>query len=102
MLATLMQAFVENRVQPYYLDHPDLALGTSHFRVSIAEGQALVSALHGRIFGLAQPVYVLDILGGYGKADIGTASIVGSDGRYIVRDWQGGKHRYPSQAKDAD
>lgn len=96
-LATLMRLFVENRVQPYYLHHPDLAPGTSHFRVSIAEGQALVTALRGRISGLAQPTYVLDIPGGHGKADIGAASIVGTDGHFTVRDWQGNSHRYPPE-----
>lgn len=99
-LAALMQGFVENRVQPYYLHHPDLAPGTSHFRVSIAKGQALVSALRGRISGLCQPVYVLDIPGGHGKADIGAATIVGDEGHYSVRDWQGQIHRYPPETDD--
>ena len=94
-LAALMKGFVENRVKPYYLHHPDLAPGTSHFRVGIAEGQALVTALRGRISGLAQPTYVLDIPGGHGKADIGAVSIRGGEGCFTVRDWQGGEHRYP-------
>ena len=97
-LAELMKVFVENRVKPYYLHHPDLAPGTSHFRVGIAEGQALVTALRGRISGLAQPTYVLDIPGGYGKADIGAASIAGGDGCFTVRDWQGNEHQYPPPA----
>ena len=97
-LASLMKAFVENRVKPYYLHHPDLAPGTSHFRVGIEDGQALVMALRGRISGLAQPTYVLDIPGGHGKADIGAASIVGGDGCFTVRDWQGGEHKYPPEA----
>jgi len=96
-LGALMRGFVENRIKPYYLHHPDLAPGTGHFRVSVAEGQALVSALRGRISGLCQPVYVLDIPGGYGKADIGAASITGSDGCFTVRDWQGGEHEYWSE-----
>src|SRR5262249_7608255 len=29
----LMRGFVKNRVKPYYLHHPDLAPGTSHFRI---------------------------------------------------------------------
>jgi len=94
-LAALMRGFVENRIKPYYLHHPDLAPGTGHFRVSIEAGQALVAALRGRISGLCQPVYVLDIPGGYGKADIGAVSITGSDGCFTVRDWQGGEHAYP-------
>jgi len=96
-LAALMKAFVENRVKPYYLHHPDLAPGTGHFRVGVEEGQALVAALRGRISGLAQPTYVLDIPGGHGKADIGAAAISGTDGCFTVRDWQGREHRYPPE-----
>ena len=70
-LEALMRALVECRVKPYYLHHPDLAPGTSHFRVSIAEGQALVRQLRGRLSGLAQPTYVLDIPGGFGKVPVG-------------------------------
>ena len=44
-LEALMRAFVECRIKPYYLHHADLAPGTSHFRTSIAEGQALMRAL---------------------------------------------------------
>ncbi len=94
-LAALMRGFVENRIRPYYLHHPDLAPGTGHFRVSIEQGQALVTALRGRISGLCQPTYVLDIPGGHGKADIGAASIAGQGGCFTVRDWQGGEHAYP-------
>src|SRR5690606_8022105 len=70
VLADLMRAFVETRIKPYYLHHPDLAPGTGHFRLSIAEGQALAAALRGRLSGLCQPTYVLDIPGGHGKSPI--------------------------------
>ena len=98
VLAALMKAFVETRVKPYYLHHPDLAPGTSHFRLGIAEGQAIVGALRGRISGLCQPTYILDIPGGYGKADIGGSSVrpVG-EGCYSVSDYRGGEHRYPPE-----
>ena len=65
------RAFVETRVKPYYLHHPDLAPGTSHFRLSLEEGRALVAGLRGRISGLCQPTYVLDIPGGEGKVPVG-------------------------------
>ena len=95
-LTRLMQTFVENRIKPYYLHHPDLAPGTSHFRVSIEEGQKLVAGLRGRISGLCQPVYILDIPGGYGKAEIRPASIEArGDGCFTIRDFRGGEHRYP-------
>lgn len=95
VLAELMRAFVELRVKPYYLHHPDLAPGTSHFRVPIAEGQALVAGLRGRVSGLAQPTYILDIPGGHGKAVIATESIRATgDGCYSVRDFCGQEHDY--------
>ncbi|WP_262028862.1 lysine-2,3-aminomutase-like protein [Microvirga sp. Mcv34] len=94
-LAALMRAFVETRVKPYYLHHPDLAPGTSHFRLSIEEGRALVASLRGRISGLCQPTYILDIPGGHGKAVIGPDAIRGSDGCFTVADFRGGEHAYP-------
>ncbi|MEJ0068341.1 MAG: lysine-2,3-aminomutase-like protein [Pseudomonadota bacterium] len=45
--------------------------GTRGFRTSIAAGQRLVKALRGRISGLCQPTYMLDIPGGHGKVPIG-------------------------------
>jgi lysine 2,3-aminomutase len=95
-LAALMRAFVETRIKPYYLHHPDLAPGTSHFRLSIEEGQALVAGLRGRISGLCQPTYVLDIPEGHGKAVVGTSAIEkASDGSYAVCDFRGHSHPYP-------
>ena len=70
-LETLLRAFVRNRIKPYYLHHADLAPGTSQFRTSIAEGQALLRDLRGRVSGLCQPTYVLDIPGGAGKVPVG-------------------------------
>jgi L-lysine 2,3-aminomutase len=61
-------------------------------RTTIAEGQALMRALHGRFSGLCQPTYVLDIPGGYGKSPIGP-SYVSSGGR--VEDFNGRLHCYP-------
>ena len=66
-----MRALVECRIKPYYLHHGDLAPGTSHLRTSIEHGQELMRALRGRLSGLCQPTYVLDIPGGHGKSPIG-------------------------------
>ncbi|MBB4168429.1 lysine-2,3-aminomutase-like protein [Rhizobium sp. BK538] len=99
VLAGLMKAFVETRVKPYYLHHPDLAPGTSHFRLTIEEGQKIVAALRGRISGLCQPTYILDIPGGHGKAVIGEQSIRESgEGCYSVSDYRGAEHLYPPVA----
>ncbi len=94
-LAALMRAFVEARVKPYYLHHGDLAPGAAHFRTTIAEGQALMRALRGRLSGLAQPTYVLDIPGAHGKVPIGPAWIAAAtDGGYELRDPSGAAHLY--------
>jgi lysine 2,3-aminomutase len=97
-LASLMRAFVEARIKPYYLHHPDLAPGTSHFRLSIEEGQALVAGLRGRVSGLCQPTYILDIPGGHGKAVIGASTIrQTSEGCYSISDFRGQEHLYPPE-----
>ncbi len=96
VLTELMKAFVETRVKPYYLHHPDLAPGTSHFRLTIEEGQKIVAALRGRISGLCQPTYILDIPGGHGKAVIAEQSIRAmGEGCYSVSDYRGTEHLYP-------
>lgn len=95
-LEALFRGLVRNRVKPYYLHHPDLAAGTSHFRGTLAEGQALVKSLRGRVSGLCQPTYVLDIPGGHGKAPAAPAWIQETDeaGVYSVTDFTGQTHRY--------
>jgi lysine 2,3-aminomutase len=94
-LAELMRAFVAERVKPYYLHHLDAAPGTGHFRTTIAEGRRLVRSLRGRISGVAQPTYVLDIPGGHGKVPIGP-DYLADQGR-TVADPGGGRHAYPER-----
>src|SRR5215204_3000302 len=99
-LSDLMRALVENRIKPYYLHHCDLAPGTAHLRTSIEEGQALMRALHGRLSGLCQPAYVLDIPGGHGKSPIGPGYLerLPGEGGYVVEDFNGGRHTYAPPA----
>jgi lysine 2,3-aminomutase len=98
-LSALMRAFVAARIKPYYLHHADLAPGTSHFRTSIAEGQALMRALRGRLSGLAQPTYVLDIPGGYGKVPVSQTYVdMCGEAGAVVEDINGVKHGYPARS----
>lgn len=92
VMEALLRRFVELRIKPYYLHHPDMAPGTSHFRSSIAEGQALMRDLRGRVSGLCQPTYVLDIPGGHGKSPVGPCYV--GDGE--VTDPNGRTHAYPT------
>lgn len=94
-LEELFRTLVEHRVKPYYLHQTDLARGTSHFRTSIAEGQATMRELRGRVSGLCQPTYVLDVPGGHGKVPIGPGYLEPSGDGHVVTDPHGNRHRYP-------
>ena len=100
-LDTLLRTLVEFRIKPYYLHHGDLAPGTAHFRTSIAEGQELMRALRGRLSGIAQPTYVLDIPGGAGKVPVGPNYLQDTGEKssrcYVVEDPCGGHHLYPPE-----
>jgi len=114
-LEALMRAFVECRVKPYYLHHGDLAPGTGHLRTSLEHGQELMRQLRGRVSGLCQPEYVLDIPGGHGKVPVGpnylssanpsaTADSFaergepGPESRYRIVDYCGDVHLYPPES----
>jgi len=84
-LTELMCALVESRVRPYYLHHPDLAQGTSHFRLGVEQGQALVRELRDRASGLAQPHYVIDIPGGVSKALASPSDVEVAQGHVRLR-----------------
>ncbi len=99
-LAALMRSFVECRIKPYYLHHGDLAPGTAHLRTSIEKGQELMWALRGRVSGLCQPDYVLDIPGGKGKVPIGPDYLSRQresrgGAAYRIVDYCGDVHQYP-------
>ena len=96
-LEALMRAFVETRIKPYYLHHADLAPGTAPFRTTLAAGRALMKGLRGRVSGLCQPTYVLDIPGGYGKAPVGPCYLQETAAGIVVEAPGGGLHAYPPE-----
>ena len=89
-LEALFRAMIRARVKPYYLHQLDSAPGTSRFHVPIAEGQALLRGLRGRVTGLAWPTYVLDIPGGVGKVPLNPGYLDPDD---HVRDPDGRRHQ---------
>ena len=112
-LEALMRAFVECRIKPYYLHHGDLAPGTAHLRTTLAEGRELMRALRGRVSGLCQPEYVLDIPGGHGKAPVGPNYLSHANSfseqrerqaetRYRIVDYCGDVHLYPPEPSPSD
>jgi lysine 2,3-aminomutase len=96
-LTNLFRALVAMRIKPYYLHHGDLARGTSHFRTTIDEGQELMRELRGSVSGLCQPLYVLDVPGGYGKVPVGPNYVNRTEqGALEVTDIKGRRHAYPA------
>jgi lysine 2,3-aminomutase len=94
-LTDLFRTMVANRIKPHYLHHGDLARGTSHFRLSLEEGQMLMRRLRGHTSGLLQPTYILDIPGGHGKVPVGPGyAEPNEDGSWTVTDPWGCAHRY--------
>ncbi len=94
-LEALMRAFLAAGVKPYYLHHPDLAPGTGHFRLPVARGLELVAALRGRLSGLAQPAYMLEIPGGFGKVALdGPRARRVADRAWELTDFRGRAHLY--------
>ncbi|WBL82254.1 lysine-2,3-aminomutase-like protein [Bradyrhizobium xenonodulans] len=108
-LSDLMRAFVECRIKPYYLHHGDLAPGTAHLRTTLAHGQDLMRELRGRVSGLCQPDYVIDIPGGSGKSPVGPNYVLVAQNtagdareavaetRYRIVDYCGDVHLYPPE-----
>lgn len=98
-LADLMRAFLSVGIKPYYLHQLDAAPGTSHFRVPVEEGQALVRRLRDELSGLATPHYVADIPGGVSKAVMNLPDIERRDDVFLLRGRDGGLHLSPGEAE---
>lgn len=97
VLAELLETMMVNRIKPYYLHHPDLTAGTSHFRLSFEEGMALMAAIQPLVSGVCIPQYTLDIPGGVTKIAITpdtVRAVPGRPGAYELRDPMGKVHDY--------
>ncbi|MDE1904034.1 MAG: lysine-2,3-aminomutase-like protein [Alphaproteobacteria bacterium] len=95
-LEALFRGLVAMRVKPYYLHHADLAHGTAHFRTTLSTGRDLMRTLRGRVSGLCQPTYVVDLPGGYGKVPVAPCYAEAiDDDSWSIEDSTGRRHRYP-------
>jgi lysine 2,3-aminomutase len=66
-LTQLMNLFIDHKVRPYYLHHPDQVRGGMHFYLSLEEGRKIYHELRNMLPGWAIPQYVVDVPEGHGK-----------------------------------
>ncbi len=90
VMARLCRGLLSMRVRPYYLHQMDMACGTTHFRVPVAQGLDIVDALRGRVSGLGIPSYMIDPPGGEGKVVLTRDCLAAEAGKVLVRNAQGG------------
>jgi len=66
-LLNLMTLFMDLKIRPYYLHHPDQVKGGMHFYLPLQTGRRIYSTLRNNLPGWALPHYVIDIPDGEGK-----------------------------------
>ena len=94
-LQDLFEALVHLRVKPYYLFHSDPGHGLSHFRVKLEDGINLYKSIYDRTSGLAMPIYLFNIPGGFGHVilDLGNVKSLGDD-EFELTSWEGKRITY--------
>ena len=96
IMKKLVQELLKIRVRPYYIYQCDLAMGTEHFRTSIATGIQIIEKLRGHTTGYAVPTYVVDAPGGGGKIPVEPVYLVSrGKGKVVLRNYEGKIYEYP-------
>lgn len=96
IMKKLMHELLKIRVRPYYIYQCDLAMGTEHFRTSVATGIQIIEKLRGYTTGYAVPTYVIDAPGGGGKIPVEPSYLVSrGKGKIILRNYEGKIYEYP-------
>jgi lysine 2,3-aminomutase len=72
------------------------AMGTEHFRTSVATGIQIMEKLRGHTTGYAVPTYVVDAPGGGGKIPLQPDYLVSKGrGKIVLRNYEGKVFEYP-------
>lgn len=79
VLATLFNQLVALGIKPGYLFQCDLAPGTGHFRVPLADGLSIWRELRRLCSGLSLPVFAVDLPGGGGKYPLSELAVSETD-----------------------
>jgi lysine 2,3-aminomutase len=96
IMKKLVQELLKIRVRPYYIYQCDLAMGTEHFRTSVATGIQIIEKLRGYTTGYAVPTYVVDAPGGGGKIPLEPVYLVSrGKGKIVLKNYEGKLFEYP-------
>jgi len=96
IMKKLVHELLRVRVRPYYVYQCDLAMGTEHFRTSVATGIQIIEKLRGHTTGYAVPTYVVDAPGGGGKIPLAPVNLVSrAKGKVVLRNYEGKVFEYP-------
>ena len=99
ILEELFRGLMSRRVKPYYLFQGDLAPGTSHFRVPLERGLAIMKELRRNLSSIALPTYAVDLPGGGGKVPLTESYLTGEDeDSWLFTSIEGRPHRYPKES----
>ena len=69
-LLKLFEAFRDRGIMSYYLHYPDLAKGTSHFRIPLESAMEMIWNIQGKISGYSIPKLIVDLPNGKGKVPV--------------------------------
>ena len=94
-LLDLIHTFLELKIRPYYLHHPDHVAGGMHFYVSLQKGRILYQTLRKELPGWAIPHYVLDVPGGKGKISAFNPESFSFSGKILTLDGEITSHKEP-------
>ena len=95
-LASLLEALVDARIQPYYLIQFIPTKWTEHFRVPISRGLELTNYLHQHCGGLSTPTYIVYLPDAGGKVPISPQYMLARSAQgYMFRSLDGRQILYP-------
>lgn len=95
VMKKLVHGLVRIRVKPYYYYQCDLAMGTNHFRTSVAKGIEIYESLRGHTTGFAVPMYIIDAIGGGGKTPVIPQYMISqAEHQIVLRNYEGVISKY--------
>lgn len=94
-LVQLINIFLELKIRPYYLHHPDQVKGGLHFYLSLKDGRRIYAQLRDQLPGWAIPHYVIDIPQGPGKVNAFNPENYEFSGQLIGKNGIANTHKEP-------